>query len=196
MNKIICSVVAIGTLCSLIARDINSENDYFVGVGVHSNALSVKKTNISGNILLARTLDDSTSSISVQAGKKIENYVMSINYESAKLDDVDMKSLYLSVDYEFETFLNPFIGISLGMSNLKWKTDPLVNSKIKDEKLSSLLYGVQAGISYKLYKNWSIYSTISYQKLDFKTNLIATPAKAEVTHEDKTSIGVGVRYSF
>ena len=82
------------------------------------------------------------------------------------------------------------------MSSLVWQTDPLVNSKNKDEKLSSLMYGLQVGINYPLYQNWSVYSVLAYQKLDFKTTLTSTPAETEVTHEAKMSIGAGIRYSF
>ena len=179
-----------------VEKDSQPKYNYFVGVELNYNQLSVNKTNIVGDIILNKELDDSASSVSFQVGTKLENYVLSANYEVVNLDDVNMYSLYLSLDFEFDMFLTPFLGISLGMSNLQWQTDPLVNSKTKDEKLSSLMYGVQAGISYQLYKNWSIYSRLSYQKIDFKTTLTSIPAKADVTHEDKASVGVGVRYSF
>ena len=157
----------------------------------------MKKTNQVSNIPNIKPLDEKATSFSLQAGTKLkENYELSLNYENVNLDDVNIASYFMSVNYLFNHPLEPYFGVSLGMSDLEWQYDPLVKSQIKDEKLSSLLYGVQGGIVYPIEKEWSVFSQISYQKLDFKTNLTSTPAKATITHEDKKSLGFGIRYSF
>jgi len=170
--------------------------NYFVGIALNYNSLSVHKDNQVGDIILNNTLYDSATSTNLQIGSKIDNYVVTLNYEAVNLDDIKLATTYLSLDYSFNTFLNPFIGVSLGMSDLEWEIDPLVNSQTRDEKLSSVMYGAQAGIEYNFYKHWSIYSVLSYQKYDFETSLISTPAKATIYHDDKSSIGLGVRYFF
>lgn len=178
-----------------------SENDnkynYFIGVGLNYNILSVNQEDKVGTILLNKQPEDTASSTNIQIGAYIQNYAFSLNYEMLNLDAVKIDTTYLSLDYTFNNnFLNPFIGASLGMSNLVWQTDPLVNSKTKDSKLSSVMYGVQTGIHYQVYLNWSVYGILSYQKFDFRTSFISLPAKADLTHEDKKSLGAGVRYSF
>ena len=174
----------------------DSKYNYFIGVGLNYNVLSVNKQDKAGIIILNEQADDSATSTNIQIGTYIQNYTLSLNYEMLNLNDVKIATTYLSLDYTFKNFLNPFVGVSLGMSDLEWQIDPLTDSKTKDDKLSSMIYGIQAGIHYPIYLNWSVYGILSYQKFDFTTSLISTPAKAEIRHEDKTSLGVGVRYSF
>jgi len=178
-------------------KEVEIASKYFIGVGLSLNTLEVKKTNQVGDIVLNQPLDEKATSFTLQAGTKLkENYELSVNYENVNLDDVNIASYFMSVNYLFNHPLQTYFGISLGMSDLEWQYDPLVKSQTKDEKLSSLLYGLQGGIVYPIEKEWSLFSQISYQKLDFKTNLTSTPAKATITHEDKKSLGVALRYSF
>ncbi|MDD2699249.1 MAG: hypothetical protein PHF17_10645 [Arcobacteraceae bacterium] len=170
----------------------------FIGISLNFNTLTVNKTNQVGDIVLNKPLDDKATSFTFQVGTKLkENYVVSANYEITNLDDLKLSSYYLSLDYQFNyEFINPYLGISLGMSDLQWQYDPLVSSQVKDEKLSSPLYSIQGGIVFPIEKQWSVFSQLSYQKLDFKTTFTSTPAKATVTHEDKRLFGIGVRYAF
>lgn len=177
---------------------VSPKNKYFVGLGFNLNSFSVDKTNQVGNIVLNKPLDEKATSFLFQVGTTLsQNYILSGNYEIVNLNDVNIDSYFLSLDYRFEyEKLSPYLGISLGMSDLKWQYDPLVNSQLKDTKLSSLLYGVQGGFVYPLENNWSLFSQLAYQKLNFKTNLTSTPAKSTITHDDKKSLGIGFRYSF
>ncbi|MDD2790672.1 MAG: opacity family porin [Sulfurimonas sp.] len=198
MKKFINLLVIGGTLCTLSA-DMQKEKNYnfFVGASLNYNKLEVTKKDQVGEILLNNSLDDAATSLGVQVGTRIaQNYVASLNYEKVNLDAMKMQSLYLSFDYQFDNILHPFIGASVGISYLEWLNDPLVNSSIKDNKLSSLMYGIQAGAEYMIDEHWSLYSILSYQKLDLTTELISSPAKAEVQYEDKSSVGVGIRYNF
>ena len=126
----------------------------------------------------------------------IRQYIVSLNYEYLNLDDINLYNFYASVDYKFNTQFNPYIGISLGVSNLKWKIDPLTNSQEKDNLQSSVLYGIQAGTLHPLKNQWSLYTKASYHFYDHETKLISTPAQATINHKDKFAVGVGVRYSF
>ena len=170
---------------------------YFVGIGFDCISLDVKKQDQVGSIILNHTPDEKATSFTFLGGINLsQNGRIYGNYEILNLDDVKINSYYLSYDYIFPHILNSYIGLSLGMSDLEWQIDPLVNSQLKDSKLSSLLYGIQGGIEYPIENQLSIYSQVSYQKLDFKTNLTSTPAKSTLTHEDKKSLNIGVRYSF
>ena len=126
---------------------------------------------------------------------------MSGNYEVTNLDDVKLQSYFLSLDYKFNHTLNPYIGLSLGTVDLTWKMDPLNTSKNRDFKSSSFLYGVQAGLIYPIVVHWSLYTQVAYQKFDIDTKLTATntsnvTTKSTISHEDKKSLGIGLRYSF
>jgi opacity protein-like surface antigen len=170
---------------------------YFSGIGFGLNSLDVKKQDQVGSIILNHTQDEKATSFTFLGGINLsQNGRVYGNYEILNLDDLEIKSYYLSYDYIFPYFLSPYLGVSLGMADLKWQIDPLVNSQTKDDKLSSLLYGIQGGIEYPIENQLSIYSQISYQKLDFTTNLISTPAKSTITYESKKSFVVGLKYSF
>lgn len=169
---------------------------YFVGVGLNYNQLGIEHENQVGDIPLNKELQNNVASATLQLGTKIDSYVVRANYEIANFDDIMINSLYASLDYEFDYAIKPFIGVSLGMSYLEWKNDPINAAKTTDTQLSSFLYGAQMGFDYEFYKNWSFFSEVSYQKLDFKTNLISLPAKATIKHKDKKSLGIGLRYSF
>ena len=181
----------------IVATQKQPFQKYFIGIGFGLNSLDVKKQDQVGSIILNNTPDDSASSFLFLGGINLPNNGRIYgNYEILNLDDVKINAYYLSYDYIFPHILNPYIGLSFGMSDLEWQRDPLVNSQTKDNKLSSLLYGIQGGIEYPIENQLSIYSQISYQKLDFKTNLLSTPAKCTITHESKQSLSIGVKYSF
>jgi|GEM_PF-2574358 len=197
IKKEIVPVMALSKTSEVQEYKTQSNHEkYFVGASINYNLLSITTEDKVGSIILNSMPNNDATSIELEAGLKIQNYIFSANYEMANLDDVSMNSLYLSLDYQFKNILNPFIGLSLGMSNLTWQIDPLTNSTIKDKKLSSFMYGVEAGIEYQVYKNWYINTTAKYQKLDFNTVLISSPAKSEILHKDKSSLGIGLRYYF
>jgi hypothetical protein len=177
-------------------KDRKKENNYFIGFNINQNNLQIEQNDKIGSISLNKELDKSGLSYSIEFGKKINNYIISTNYEIVNLDDVNIKNLTFNIDYIFKHKLNPFIGLSLGKSDLLWEIDPLVNSQTKDTKLTSLIYAIQAGIYYPIDKKWSIFSALKYQKYNFKTELISTPAQSDILHNSKTSFGLGLRYFF
>lgn len=169
----------------------------FVGLGIALNSLNTTQNNEIGTITLPQNLDEQGNSFLFQVGTKFKkHYIISLNYEAIKLSDVKINSYFASVDYRFPYQFNPYLGVSIGVGELEWKTDPLVASVVKPGQIFSMLYGIQAGIEYPIIDNWNIFSQLSYQKLNFKTNLISTPAKGNITHDDKKSLGAGLRYSF
>ncbi len=166
----------------------------FIGAKLAYNALGVNKKDNIGLMTLNSEPDKSALSGSFEIGMKIDDYILSADYERVNLDDIALDSLYMNLDYQFKTYLNPFIGVSFGISNLNWQEDPLLISQAKDTALSSVMYGIESGIEHHIYKNWSVVSVLSYQKFGFVTNLASAGARSEIKHEDKTSIGVGIRY--
>lgn len=177
--------------------EISDEYKYFAGVSFAFNTLSVNKSDITGSIVLNESPDDSATSYTLEVGGYFKNnYIVSFNYEMANLDDVKLSLYHFGVDYQFDHYLNPYAGFHLGMADLAWQIDPLVNSQTKDKKLSSLSYGIQGGIIYNLDKRLDIVGEVSYTSLDFTTKLRSTPAESKITHEDKTTLSVGLRYKF
>ena len=170
--------------------------EYFLGFSANLNSINVDKNDKTGSIILNNSLDDKGISYNAHLGRKFDNYILSMNYERTNLDDVKIDSYYFSIDYEFRHKYKPFIGLLLGKSDLTWKIDPLVNSQIKDKKLSSYMYGLRVGGIYLINKKWSLFSSIVYEKFDLKTKFISIPAKSEIVYKEKSSLSMGVRYFF
>lgn len=172
------------------------DRKYFIGFEINQNKLNIEQNDQIGSIILSNSLDKNATSFNFQIGKKFDNYLLSTNYERLNSFDAKIDSYYVSLDYQFNHKLRPFIGISLGKNDLTWKVDPLANSQTKDKKISSFMYGIQAGLNYPIDKKWSIYSKLSYQKFNLKTKLISIPAKSEIIYKNRSSLGLGIRYFF
>lgn len=170
--------------------------EYFLGFDLNSNRVNIDKNDKAGSIILNDSLDESGISFNIHLGRRFSNYLLAANYERTNLDDVKIDSYYLSLDYEFTHKYRPFIGVLLGKSDLTWKIDPLVNSQTKDKKLSSYIYGLQAGINYPINKEWIFFSKARYEKFDLKTKLISVPTESEIIYKNRSSLGIGIRYFF
>ena len=191
---LLSTFISFSASATVIKQDTSK---YFLGASLNTNYLDISQNNKSGSITLANGLDDKALSYTLQVGTNIDkNYIVSANYEVINLDNTKLKSYYLSLDYKFNHSLNPYIGLSLGVSDLTWQIDPLNTSKSKDTKASSFIYGIQAGVIYPVFKRWDLYSQLSYQKLSIDTNLEDSSTKVKISHKDKNSLGVGLRYWF
>lgn len=180
-----------------LVKKIVNKDKYFLGVSFNLNHLNVKKNDIYGQIDLTKELEDKKNSYTINVGRVFNNkYLVSYNYEYLDLNEIDLESHYISLDYKFDTYLTPYVGLSLGYSSLKWNIDPLNNSEIKDTKASSFMYGVQSGIIYPLTDNLNFIGNISYKRFDLKTKLKSLPAVSEIVHKNKSSLGFGIRYNF
>ncbi|MDD2699567.1 MAG: hypothetical protein PHF17_12335, partial [Arcobacteraceae bacterium] len=80
---------------------------------------------------------------------------------------------------------------------LKWKYNPLNNSKSNDYTSTSLVGGIQAGIEYKLSNSlaFNLNTKALYHNYDAKLNPNNT-ATAVISHNTTTLIAVGMKYSF
>ena len=169
---------------------------YFVGGGIGYDFVNTTKNDTAGEIILNDEIDNNGITHNLEAGLKYSQFVVSVNYDYLTMKQINMHNIYGSLDYEFEMFLNPFVGVSLGMTNLNWTQDPLVNSESKDESLSDILYGVQAGVGQIIFNDWYIYTSVGYQMFNFETELVSAPARSLIKHDSKVSIDFGVRYFF
>jgi len=175
---------------------IDSNKNYFIGASLGVNTFDMSKTNQSGAIEID-TPDEKSVGIKLQGGIYHKNYALYGNYEYNPLDNLDLHALYVSFDYIFQSQFNPYVGFSLGTIQGRWTKDLLVNSaKTKDQKMSSMLYGVQTGIKYPLDDRYEFLTQFSYQKFDLQTDLISTPAKSLIEYKDKKTLEIGVRYRF
>lgn len=181
-------------------QDVKEQVSYlrnmFVSMQVSTNKFDGSKKDISGSILIDNPKTNGMG-YKLSIGKYIyERYALAFNYNNVDLDQINIYSYSFSLDYRFKNEYHPYMGVTFGKIYKKWNKDPLVNSTIKDNEISSYLYGAQGGAIYPLKNNWFIDGTLSYQKFDLKTNLISTPAKSIVEYKDRKALELGIRYEF
>ena len=182
----------------IIDKKTEDENRFFVGAIIGVNSLSVNTENKSGTITLNTPLDESGYSFNVHIGAKYdENYRVLLSYDYIPVDDVTLQNYYLSINYQFNTYLNPYLGISSGVSFLDWESDPLTNSSTKDtESEASGFIGLQTGLEYKYNTNYSIITQLLYQEFFHNTKVTNGSNEVHIKHDRVFQLGIGLRYSF
>ncbi len=182
---------------NIIKQSINNINNYFIALGLNTFSMNVRQNDTVGKTNLAHTMDTSGKGFNIKVGKYFYNrYAASLNYEKTNLSDVNIYSLYASLNYIFKLPLDPYIGISAGQSFMDWKIDPRTNAKTSNHDLKTKLFGIQTGASYKLNNNFSTYSQFSFRKYNFKTKVISSQNISYIKHKKKTSFELGIKYNF
>ena len=181
-------------------KTLASQNDIlkniYLQIGTTLNSFDGSKKDITGSILIDNPKTEGMG-YKISVGKYIfDRYALGFHYDNVDLNQINIYSYSFSLDYRFDTEYQPYLGFTLGKIYKKWNIDPLVNSTIKDNDISSNLYGIQGGALYPLKNNWFLDGKISYQKFNLKTNLISTPAKSIIEYKDRKGLEVGVRYQF
>ena len=179
-------------------KNMGNENLFFIGSIIGVNALTINTENKSGTVNINTPLDESGYSINFHVGAKFdENYRVILNYDYLSFDDVTLENYYLSANYQWNRFLNPYIGASSGVSFLNWETDPLTNSTTKDtESAASWFIGLQTGFEYKYNESYSFISQLLYQEYFHKTKITNGTNEIEIKHDRVFQLGVGLRYGF
>ena len=121
---------------------------------------------------------------------------LTINYQYSKLKEIDYDDFYITLNYQLENKLNPYMGVLIGKSFLHWNKDPLNSSSIKDYTSKSFIYGIQAGLKYKITEDLYFIPKLIYTRLNHGTSLISLPAKSYIDHNSKTQLLFGFRYIF
>lgn len=179
---------------------IQSTYPYFVSILVGKSSLNISQNDYSGTPTINnQALNDSATFIDFSVGTYLKkNIFTQIGLSQTKLDLSKVLDLSAELNYEFETIFQPYVGLNLGMSQLKWKGSPLVATTTNNDSTSiSYSYGLQAGIKYKIKKN--IFALIKYKYIKYdglKTTLQPTGSNSEILYEDANQFGVGIQYKF
>jgi len=184
---------------SLVASDI-SLNSIGINLGVaHSN---FHQTNQNGTIILGNEPDESFNSVELYStlngiiSKDDLKPYLSYTYSS----NDELKHQYLLVGltkYYKLTKASLYAGLLGGYGQMKYKYNPLNNSKSNDYSATSFMGGIQAGIEYPLTKvlAFNLNTKVLYHNYDANLNPNNT-AIAEISHNTTTSFGMGLKYSF
>jgi len=173
--------------------------DLFAGVMFGFNNLSINTEQISGSTIDLQTpLDNTGLSGNLHLGIRYnKNYQVILNYDYITLDDVTLNNFYLSVNYQFQNRFNPYIGLSSGLSLLKWKSDPLGVSDMKEsESKAGGFIGLQTGLEYFYNQQYSFITQFLYQEFFHETQIVDGSNEALIKHDRVIQFGIGFRYWF
>ena len=194
MKRFKLILLTIFLISSLYSNDVLERTFLDISTG-YSNA-PYTKNDKTGNISINQ-LDKNGYLYDLAIGYRInESVFTTLNYQYSKFKQIDYDDYYITLNYQFDYSLNPYLGILLGKSYLHWNKDPLNSSTIKDINSGSFIYGVQAGLEYKISNNISFLPKILYTRLDHGTNLISLPASSYLEHKNRYQILFGLRFWF
>ena len=90
-----------------------------------------------------------------------------------------------------------YAGLLLGYGELKWKYNPLNNSKDNDFTTTSLIGGLQLGLKYPITQHVSVNLNTKFLIHDYKTKFNPNnQAILEIIHDFSSHIGFGLVYKF
>jgi hypothetical protein len=172
--------------------------DFFVGLNIGISKQTIKQSNISGNLILGRELEDSGFLYGLEGGYNFNrNFFITLNYQHTDSKDTVFDTLFTSLNYKFDKvlFFYPYIGALGGYSRMTWENYPIV-SMHSDNEAKSFVGGAQVGSEIPIAGDVSIYLLYRYWLMTFKTNVSQDANSKEIKHENEQNINLGVKYSF
>lgn len=148
-------------------------------------------TEASTNYEPASNLNNNGLSYTLEAGFNYnKNIFVTLDYSDTSTDDISMNHMYGSLNYRLNLLggLDIFAGALLGYSEL------VIGANINSTASTTMLYGLQGGISYNV--DDSIFIFTSYQMLmaDHVINLTNAGEKIELSSLNNMQIGIGYRF--
>lgn len=182
---------------SLLASDISLDS---IGINVAQSHSNFHQTNQNGTVTLGNEPDETFNSYEIYGILKKELFNMKPTLSYTYSSNTDLKHQYLLVGltkYYKLTKASLYAGLLGGYGELKWKYNPLNNSKSNDYTSTSLVGGIQAGIEYKLSNSlaFNLNTKALYHDYDAKLNPNNTTTTT-ISHNATTLVGVGLKYSF
>ncbi len=195
-TKLLKTALLTSLLTSAIA--IADEGNTFVGVSAGYTNLNVKQEDKIGAIILGNKLEENGYNFKVEAGYNYNEKIdILFNYQRVTLDDTYQNNFFVSSEYKLQEYNNftPYLGASLGYSELHWEKEPL-NTKDNDYSSGSYLVGATLGVTYPLDEKVSFNMNYNFQLTNHETALESGSAKSTLTHNYSHAINFGVRYDF
>jgi len=137
-------------------------------------------------------------SYNIDGGYTFENgFSMGVGYLRFDATDLLFDNLYGSINYRFNDYNNfiPYIGALGGYSSLKWFTDPISNKVEGNNDSSSLIFGTQTGLVYRLNSFVAIY--VGYQCLFMNhiTNItVDSKNRSQLKHNTLHTVQIGLHF--
>ncbi|RLA06881.1 MAG: hypothetical protein DRQ51_07880 [Gammaproteobacteria bacterium] len=151
--------------------------------------------NINQKELNFGVLDSNALSFDFGIGYKLTpNIFSSINIQNVNFDRADLTNIYATGNYQWSSLTyKPFIGMLLGVSQLKWHSKPVKNNSNNEvESSKKSLYGMQIGANYEIDKNWQLFLKHQFMLLQHKTVI----DDKTIEHKNMNILLFGAHYDF
>lgn len=186
---------------SLVASSALLAGDFFVGVDVGSANIKGKYTASAGAISASADSETTGGTQALKAGYYFNdnNRLYASIHRFNEKSNVDVSWYKVSYDYLIgNAALKPYVGVNLG--SFSYKESGLGAIINKDSlEMSGVCYGVQAGLNYKISKNFDAELSYTYSKTngDDSSTYRANPAITAKLEADKVSSWqIGLNYRF
>jgi opacity protein-like surface antigen len=176
------------------------EHVIYVGLLASNSKINIDRTD-SAIAAYTDNLDEFGTSLSLELGfKYTKSMDFVFTYQRVDLDNLALNNLYISNLYYFgQERFRPYLGASVGYSNLTWDSN-VNNSENVDLKSSSTLYGVTFGAEYKMNEDFLLNLNYQINKIDHESYFDGVSSgqltNSTLNHNMLNTVGVGIRYLF
>ena len=184
MKKILV-VCLMAILSSVIAEELETKLNYFVGVGIEQVKADV--TASAGTVSLSDTLKD--SAIKLKSGVIIDDaHRVSLSYVGHSENSLDLDLTLLNYDYiiPLESGFSLLIGTHIGKASYE---DGLFED-------TALAYGIQAGGLYDITENVSFEAGLSYTKTSLTDTATISSIPVTLESDKSTALYFSFNYKF
>jgi len=201
MKKIIKSAILASSLLltQAVAQENQEKKGFFATASLGYTSTTISQNDKGDSIVLTKDAqDDSGVNYTVGVGYRYnQNIFTTVEYSKISFDMAKLDAIVVGMNYQFDTTLNPYVGVSVGQSKLKWKESPIEQTEeIVSDKSTKNTYGLQVGCNYDISKSIELFGQYQVLFQEHKTTITSPVHDTEVIGENQNNLNIGIRYYF
>ena len=178
----------------------NKDNSgFYLGASAGYSSALMSHTIKSGLVIIQEPKSEGIT-YSLNMGYDFSNGIcLGASYALTDTDDLKFKNAYGELNYKFynSTDFTPYMGVTVGFSQLSWVTDPIKNSAVdSNPNSSSLLYGTLMGAEYELISSFYIYLNYNSMFVKHVTNIEDATNNSTIKNNFIHTLQSGFKYKF
>ena len=173
-----------------IQKEPQQDKSFFASIAFGLSTISSDFESSTQNV----SIDEKGSNVDLGLGYRYnQNIFATLSYQRAMFDEVHIDNIYTSLNYQLqEVFLQPYIGVMLGYSQLTWDKDPITGTSDNDYTSTTPFVGLQVGLGYSFENDWSIFTQYQILKNQHNTDVSGDNLSIDL----QNNLQLGVRYDF
>jgi len=199
INKIIkTTLISLVLTISLNAKDIKTNDKYFLGTSIGITNISSDYITTTGSFTNVTSPDTSGLNLTLELGYKYNKSTFStVSYNYIQLSDAKLYNYLISYNKRLQDLpYNMYVGIVTGVSYIKLTKSPVANLAINDALGRKFTLGFQAGLEYPLDNDLIFFTQYQYLKVKHNTFITSGSAKANTIRDNFSNLSFGIRWNF